>query len=162
MEIEFTPIGVVHSPFKKIGDIPAERCACADGFDDVEGELEIFRQYKDGLKNTSGFSHLIIIFVFHKSQGYKLITKPLLNSRLRGVFFTRSPHRPNPIGLTVVKLVGRKGNILRVRGVDMVEGTPILDIKPYTTRDIKKTIKLGWLKGELKNRRRRKQGDSSP
>jgi tRNA (adenine37-N6)-methyltransferase len=155
MEIKLKPIGVVHSPFKKKEDIQRERCAFADGFDDIKGEIEIFNEYRAGLRDTEGFSHLIIVFVFHKSQGYKLITKPLLDSRLRGVFSTRSPHRPNPIGLTVVKLISRKGNVLRVAGIDMIEGTPVLDIKPYTSRDFKKTINLGWLKGKLKNRRGR-------
>jgi tRNA-Thr(GGU) m(6)t(6)A37 methyltransferase TsaA len=154
MEMRLKPIGVVHSPFKEKEDVPRELCASADGFDDIKGEIEIFQEYKDGLKDIAGFSHLIIVFVFHKSQGYKLITKPLLDSRMRGVFSTRSPHRPNPVGLTVVKLLSRKGNVLRVAGIDMIEGTPVLDIKPYTSRDFRKTIRLGWLKGKLK-----KQGD---
>jgi tRNA-Thr(GGU) m(6)t(6)A37 methyltransferase TsaA len=155
MEMRLKPIGVVHSPFKKKEDIPRERCASADGFDDIHGEIEIFNEYKAGLRDTDGFSHLIILFVFHESKGYKLITKPLLDSRLRGVFSTRSPHRPNPIGLTVVKVISRRENVLRVAGVDMIEGTPVLDIKPYTSRDFKKTIKLGWLKGKLKKHSRR-------
>lgn len=138
MEFKLKPIGVVHSPFKKNEDIPREKCASVDGFADIEGEIEIFKEYEAGLKDTDGFSHLVVIFVFHKSQGYKLLTKPILDTRLRGVFSTRSPHRPNPSGMTVVKVIGRKGNILRVAGVDMIEGTPILDIKPYTSRDIKK------------------------
>jgi tRNA-Thr(GGU) m(6)t(6)A37 methyltransferase TsaA len=146
----FQPIGVVHSPFKNKEDIPAERCASAEGFSDVRGEIEIFKEYEAGLKDTDGFSHLIIFFVFHQSRGFELITKPFLDSRRRGVFSTRSPHRPNPIGMTVVQVIGREQNVLRVAGVDMIEGTPILDIKPYTSRDIKRAVKLGWLKGKLK------------
>jgi tRNA-Thr(GGU) m(6)t(6)A37 methyltransferase TsaA len=144
------PIGVVHSPFKKKEDIPVERCASADGFADVLGEIEIFKDYEAGLKDTEGFSHLIVLFVFHKSRRSRLITKPFLDSTPRGVFSTRSPHRPNHIGMTVVKLIGREQNVLRVGGLDMIEGTPVLDIKPYTSRDIKRHIRLGWLEGKLK------------
>ncbi len=90
-----------------------------------------------------------MLFAFHKSEGYKLHTKPLLGSILRGVFATRSPHRPNPIGMTVVKMLQRNRNRLEVSGVDMIEGTPILDIKPFTSRDQKSPIELGWLKNKM-------------
>ena len=112
--------------------------------------LEKRKQYEEGLKDIEGFSHLIVLFAFHKSEGFQLHTKPLLDETLRGVFSTRSPHRPNPIGMTVVNVIGRKGNILQVSGMDMIEGTPILDIKPYTTRDQKSPLKLGWLEDKMK------------
>lgn len=150
MEILFKPIGVVHSPFKKKEDIETQRFADPQGFDSVEGDLEIFEEYEAGLKDTEGFSHLIVIFAFHESEGYRLHTKPFLGDQLRGLFSTRSPNRPNPIGLTVVKVVERKGNILRVKGIDMIERTPILDIKPYTPRDQKPSIKYGWLEDRMK------------
>jgi len=150
MEIEIKPIGIVHSPFKKTEDIEPGKYAYPRGFDSIQGELEIFKEFEDGLKDIEGFSHLIVIFAFHKSEGFKLHTKPLLDDILRGVFSTRSSHRPNPIGITVVNVRERKGNILKVSGVDMIEGTPILDIKPYTPRDQKSSIKLGWLDDKMK------------
>jgi tRNA-Thr(GGU) m(6)t(6)A37 methyltransferase TsaA len=145
------PIGVVHSPFKTNEDIDPGRCADPRGFDAIRGELEIFKEYEEGLKDTEGFSHLIVICVFHKSGGYQLLAKPFLDNQLRGVFSTRSPHRPNPLGLTVVRVIGREGNILRVSGIDMLEGTPILDIKPYTSRDKKSPIRLGWFESRMKS-----------
>ena len=150
MEIKFKPIGIVHSPFKKKEDIDPRKYANARGFDPFQGELEIFKEDADGLKDTEGFSHLIIIFAFHQSSGYRLHTKPFLDDRLRGVFSTRSPHRPNPIGMTIVKVIERKGNRMKVAGVDMIEGTPILDIKPYTPRDQKSLIQIGWLESKMK------------
>lgn len=143
------PIGIIHSPFKKKEDIESKKYADSRGFDSVQGELEIFKEYEEGLKDVEGFSHLVVLFSFHKSKGYKLHTEPLLGSTLRGVFATRSPNRPNPIGMTVVNLIERNRNRLKVSGVDMIEGTPILDIKPYTSRDQKSPIKLGWLKNKM-------------
>jgi tRNA-Thr(GGU) m(6)t(6)A37 methyltransferase TsaA len=145
VEIKYKPIGIVHSPFKKKEDIQKEKYTQPQGFDTVKGELEVFREFQDGLKDIEGFSHIVIIFVFHKSEGYRLHTVPLLEDKLRGVFSTRSPNRPNAIGMTVVNLIERKDNILKVKGVDMIEGTPILDIKPYTPRDQRHPIKIGWL-----------------
>ena len=150
MEIKLKPVGMIHSPFKKKEDIESKKYADPKGFDPVQGELEIFKEYEAGLKDTEGFSHFIVLFAFHESEGYSLHTKPLLENTLRGVFSTRSPHRPNALGLTVVKVIERKGNIVKVSGIDMIEGTPILDIKPYTSRDQKSPIKLGWLKNRMK------------
>jgi len=150
MEIKFKPVGMIHSPFKKKEDIESKKYADPKGFDPVQGELEIFKEYEAGLKDTEGFSHLIVLFAFHESEGYSLHAKPLLENTLRGVFSTRSPHRPNSLGLTVVNVIERKGNIVKVLGIDMIEGTPILDIKPYTSRDQKSPIKLGWLKNRMK------------
>lgn len=144
MEIKFRPIGVVHSPFKKTADIDPARNVRPEGFGDIKGELEIFKPYAGGLKDIGGFSHLVVIFAFNKSQGHKLCVKPPFQTCWRGVFSTRSPHRPNPVGMTVVRLLGRKKNILRVTGVDMIEGTPILDLKPYTFGDIKRRARYGW------------------
>lgn len=152
MEIKFKPIGVVHSPFKKKKDIQPGKYGDPQGFDHIQGELEIFEEFEEGLKDVEGFSHLIVLFAFHKSEGYKLHAKPLLDDTLRGIFAIRSPNRPNPIGLTVIKNLGVKGNILKAAGIDMIEGTPILDIKPYTPRDQKEKIKLGWLEDKIKTR----------
>ena len=146
----FKPIGTVHSPFKKREDIPAKKYAYPQGFDYVTGELELFKKYEKGLDDIQGFSHIIVLFIFHKSEGFRLHTKPLLDKTLRGVFSTRSPSRPNAIGLTVVKVLERKGNVLKVAGIDMLDGTPILDIKPYTPRDIKPDATFGWLEDAMK------------
>jgi tRNA-Thr(GGU) m(6)t(6)A37 methyltransferase TsaA len=151
MEFEFKPIGIVHSPFKKIEDIDVRKFADPQGFDQILGELEVFKEYEEGLQDTEGFSHLIVLYVFHKSEGYRLRTKPFLEERLRGVFSTRSPYRPNPLGLTVARVLNRDGNILKVSGIDMLDETPILDIKPYTSRDQKSSIRLGWLEDKLKS-----------
>lgn len=149
MEIKFKPIGLVHSPFKKKKDIQPKKYVNTHWFDSIQGELEIFKEYEPGLKDIEGFSHLIVLFAFHKSERYKLHTIPFRNDNLRGVFSTRSPRRPNPIGLTIVKIIERKGNILKVSGIDMIEGTPILDLKPYTPNDQKSPLKLGWLEGKI-------------
>lgn len=150
--IRFRPIGTVHSPFKTREDIDPHRNYRPNGFSDVRGELEIDPAYAAGLKDIDGFSHLIVIFAFHKSGPGHLLVKPPFESRRRGVFSTRSPHRPNPIGLTVVRFLRRRGNVLRVSGIDMLEGTPVLDIKPYTSRDSKRGVKRGWMWRSTLNR----------
>jgi len=150
MAIILKSIGQVHSPFKNKQDIDPGKFTSRTSFDLIEGELEINDEFAEGLKDIEGFSHIIVIFSFHKSEGFKLLTTPFLDESLRGVFATRSPHRPNPIGMTIVKIIERKNNILRVSGMDMFEGTPILDIKPYTPRDQKEEIEIGWLTDKIK------------
>lgn len=156
LEIRFRPVGVVHSPFKTREDIDPRRNLSPRGFSRVKAKLEIFKPYARGLKDIEGFSHLIILFFFHRSRPKKLLVKPPFESQKRGVFSTRSPHRPNPIGMTVVRLLGRRRNILTVSGADMLEGTPILDLKPYTPREIKRSVKLGWLSKRRRSGRLRK------
>jgi tRNA-Thr(GGU) m(6)t(6)A37 methyltransferase TsaA len=145
MLFNFKPIGIVHSPFKKKEDISKKRSADPQGFSGVRGEIEIFPDFIPGLSDVSGFSHLIVIFVFHRSHGKKLFAHPPLGDKKRGVFATRSPIRPNPLGMTIVRLHQINSGILTVSGIDMIEGTPVLDIKPYTIRDIKTDIRIGWL-----------------
>ena len=149
MEFKFESIGTIHSPFKKKEDIPRNGWSTPQGFNDITGELEITRDYENGLKDLKGFSHLVVSFVFHKSEGHKLLVKPFLDDVLRGVFATRSPNRPNPIGLTIVKLLKIRGPVLTVSGIDMLDGTPILDIKPYTPRDQKSEARFGWLENKI-------------
>lgn len=145
-EIKLNPIGVVHSPFKEPSGVPKDS---TDGMN-YQGTVEIFPQYKDGLKDLDGFSHIIILFYFHKSEYYHLISKPYLDDHPRGVFATRSPHRPNLIGLSVVKLLRIDENIIYVRGIDMIEGTPVLDIKPYIPEfESNEGIIIGWLEGKI-------------
>lgn len=150
MVIILKSIGRVHSPFKNKEDIEPEKFASRNGFDSIEGELEIDNEFSEGLTDIEEFSHVFVIFGFHKSEGYELLTTPFIDNTPRGVFATRSPHRPNPIGMTILKIIERKNNILRVSGMDMIEGTPILDIKPYTPRDQKEKIEIGWLTDKLK------------
>lgn len=133
----FQSLGVVHSPFRSPEDIPIERNADPAGFDDVRGEIEIFPDFAPGLKDIDGFSHLFVLFAFHRATEAKLQARPPFDAEVRGIFATRSPRRINALGLTVVKLEGRRDNILSVSGLDMIEGTPVLDIKPYTERDRK-------------------------
>lgn len=115
---------------------------------DAEGSLVIFPEFAEGLTDIEGFSHLFVLWVFHRAEGFALLSHPPTATRPHGVFATRSPRRPNPIGLTVVQLLGREANRLRVRGVDMLDGTPILDIKPYLSSVPQENLRRGWLDQE--------------
>ena len=137
------PIGIVHSCLHdRAGAVNSDR-------ENNVGEIEILKEYEQGLCDIDGFSHIIIVFWFHQSQFRSLKVTPLhFPDRQRGVFATRHPDRPNPVGITVARLLGRKGNVLQVQGIDMLDGTPVIDIKPYTRGDQKQDIKLGWLSGK--------------
>jgi len=153
-------IGFVRSPFSEPHQVPRGLGAKHE----EEGFLEILPEFEPGLQDIEGFSHLYVLWVFHRSQdhgqgndqsydqSYELLGTPPCDTRPHGVFATRSPYRPSPIGLTVVRLLGRDGNRLRVRGVDMLEGTPILDIKPYLSNVPESELKRGWL-AEAESRR---------
>jgi len=146
-EIRYKPIGIIHSPYKEPRGTPIQPTAAKD----VEGTVEIFHEYAEGLKDIEGFSHIILVYHFHLSKEFSLKVKPHMNNSLRGVFATRSPSRPNPIGISVVRLIRVKGNILHIRDVDIVDGTPLLDIKPYVPEfDIRKVEKIGWLEKKVK------------
>ncbi len=132
------PIGFFRSPFKNIKEVPSD-CSSA------VGEIIVFKEYEYGLKDIEGFSHIMVVWVFHMYRGYSLIVRPRHDTELRGVFATRSPRRPNSIAITVLELLERNQNILKVRGVDAVDGTPVIDIKPYTYSDRKEYIKAGWV-----------------
>ena len=142
----FRPVGRVRSPFKRPENIPPPAFAPPGFFDRARGELRVFKKYEPALKDTEGFSHLIVIFVFHQAGGSKLQAVPPGQTERRGIFATRSPHRPNPIGLTVVRVLGRRGPVIRVSGLDLVDGTPILDIKPLTERDRPARVRTGWIR----------------
>jgi tRNA-Thr(GGU) m(6)t(6)A37 methyltransferase TsaA len=135
------PIGFVRSPFTDTKSIPKGLGARHD----EEGVLEILPEFEAGLTDIEGFSHLFVIWTFDRSEGYELIGSPPFDERPHGVFATRSPRRPNPIALTVVELLGREGGKVRVRGVDMLDGTPILDIKPYMSSVPAEKLRRGWL-----------------
>ena len=145
----FTPrhIGFVRSPYAQGADVPKGHGARHD----AEGTLEILPEFEAGLMDIEGFSHLFVIWEFDRSEGPELVACPPTDDRPHGVFATRSPQRPNPIGLTVVTLLRREGRALFVRGVDMLDGTPILDIKPYLTSVPAETLRRGWL-GEAEAR----------
>ncbi len=152
--MELKPIGIVHSPYKTMSDAPVQ-----PSFSDDEGEIEIFEEYADGLKDIEGFSHIWVIFQFHKSEGYGLHVTPYLDDELRGVFACRAPRRPNPIGMSLVELVEREGNILKIRGLDMLDETPVLDIKPYVgVFDEDTNVRIGWLEGKANGGREKKGG----
>lgn len=143
------PIGTVRSPYHDVREIPKGPGATHQ----AEGTLEIRAEFEPGLTDIEGFSHLFVIWTFDRSEGYALVGTPPTDDRPHGVFATRSPRRPNPIGLTVVELLGREGAALRVRGVDMLDGTPILDIKPYLSSVPEERLRRGWL-AEAEARRR--------
>jgi tRNA-Thr(GGU) m(6)t(6)A37 methyltransferase TsaA len=134
------PIGMVRSPFTDRSEIPMGPGARHE----ADGVLELRPDLEAGLLDIEGFSHLYVLWVFHRAEGYELVATPPTDNRPHGVFATRGPYRPNPIGLTVVRLLGREGRRLLVRGVDMLDGTPILDIKPYLS-NVPDELRRGWL-----------------
>ena len=141
-EIRYKPIGIIHSPFKEPKGTPIQPTA-AKG---VDGAVEVFPEYVEGLKDLDGFSHIILIYHLHLSRKFSLKVKPFMDDQIRGVFSTRAPSRPNPIGISVVRLIKIEKNILHIRDVDIIDGTPLLDIKPYVPEfDVRVVDKIGWL-----------------
>ena len=143
------PIGYVKSPYQNTKEIPK-------GFGakhDAEGLIEILPEFEPGLTDIEGFSHLFVVWVFDRAEGFDLLGTPPIDDRPHGVFATRSPRRPNPIGLTVVELLRREGRHLHVRGLDMLDGTPILDLKPYLSSIAPELLRRGWMT-EAEARRR--------
>jgi len=135
------PIGYIRSPYTETSAIPKGLGAKHD----AEGMLDILPQFQSGLKDVEGFSHLFVLWIFDRAEGFDLVGRPPVDDMPHGVFATRSPRRPNPIGLTVVELLHREGPQLHVRGVDMLDGTPILDIKPYMSSIPAEKLRRGWL-----------------
>jgi len=141
-QIKYQPIGIIHSPFKEVAGMPIQSA----GAKGIKGTIELHPAYAAGLKDLAGFSHIILLYHFHLSQSYSLRVKPFLDEDMHGVFATRAPRRPNPIGLSVVKLLRIEGRTLQVEEVDILDGTPLLDIKPYVPEfDVKRAKKIGWL-----------------
>jgi tRNA-Thr(GGU) m(6)t(6)A37 methyltransferase TsaA len=139
--VTLRPIGVIHSPHTREKETPIQP-VYAGG---IKGTVEIFPKYAEGLRDIEGFSHIYLIYHFHKARPTRLIVKPFLEDVFHGVFATRTPHRPNPIGLSVVRLVKREGNLLHIEDVDVLDGTPLLDIKPYISRfDHREDVRDGW------------------
>jgi len=145
-EVFFRPIGVIRTPLEDPADAPIQPIF-AEG---IEGTIELDPAYQAGLQDLDGFSHLILIYHFHRSKGYDLLSRPFLDPGPHGIFAIRSPRRPNAIGLSIVRLLGIEGNILRIADVDMLDGTPLLDIKPYVDPfDVRKDVRIGWLTGRV-------------
>lgn len=144
-KVEFDYIGVIHTPFTEIADMPIQ----PGGAKSVSGTLVIDPDFEEGLADLDGFSHIYVIYHLHKARPYHLTVTPFLDTSPHGLFATRAPNRPNPIGLSIVRLAAVNGNVLTIENVDMLDGTPVLDIKPYVSFfDSQEDIKVGWLTGK--------------
>jgi tRNA (adenine37-N6)-methyltransferase len=140
-DIKYNPIGIIHSPYDEIEGMPIQPCAAIG----VPGTVEIKHEFAAGLKDINGFSHIILIYHFHISKGYSLEVIPFLDDHPKGVFATRVPKRPNSIGLSIVKLIQVEDNILHIEDVDILDNTPLLDIKPYVPQfDVQDQAEMGW------------------
>jgi len=144
-KICYTPIGIIHSPFQKIAGVPIQ----PSGAIGIRGSIELHKKYSGGLKDIDGFSHIILIYHFHLSSKFSLKVIPFMENMERGIFATRSPARPNAIGISIVRLLNVEKNILHIEDVDIVDGTSLLDIKPFYPKfDNRTTDKVGWLSGK--------------
>ena len=140
MEISMQPIGIIHSPFndKEQTPIQASRSQAI-------GTVEVYPEFSDGLQGIEEVSHIYLLYVFHNSSGYSLQIKPFLDDQEHGLFATRYPYRPNPLGISTVRLLFRQANVLTIEGVDVLNGTPLLDIKPYVPDfDLRTDVRAGW------------------
>jgi len=156
MKIEFNPIGVIHSPFSDPQGMPIQPA----GAEGVTGTVEVFEEFRSGLKDLDGFSHVILLYHFHRSRGFRLHVVPFMDSRERGVFAPRAPKRPNAIGLSVVRLNRIEDRILHVENLDVLDGTPLLDIKPYVPEfDAQDEARTGWLETARKTVSEKKSDD---
>lgn len=140
--IEFKHIGTIRTPFAELAGMPIQPAGGAG----IKGTIHIRKEYRQGLKDLDGFSHIVLLYLFHRSEGYKLEVVPFMDTVPRGLFSTRAPKRPNPIGLSVVQLDRIEDGLLHIRNVDMLDETPLLDIKPYVPEfDSHTHIRTGWL-----------------
>lgn len=149
----YRPIGTIHTPFTDLENMPIQPSGAAG----IRGTIEVFPEFSEGLKDLPGFSHIILLYPFHGSRGYKLTLIPFLDTEARGVFATRAPKRPNPIGLSIVRLIQIRECLLEIENVDILDGTPLLDIKPYVPEfDHHENCRIGWLetaRGKIKEKR---------
>lgn len=154
--IALTPIGVIHTPFTEIENMPIQPAGGAG----VKGTVEVFEAYRAGLQDLDGFSHIMLLYFFHRSNGFDLLVTPFMDTQQRGVFATRAPRRPNPIGLSVVQLNQVEGGMLHIQTIDILNGTPLLDIKPYVPDfDAQTEIRTGWLERARKTVASRKSDE---
>lgn len=150
MEIILKPIGKIHSPYKKLEGMPIQ----PTGASGVVGTIELFKEFEGTLKDLEGFSHIYIIYLFHQSSGWKKTVKPFMDVVERGLFATRAPRRPNPIGLSLVEIKFISENMIEIANVDVLDGTPLLDIKPYIPEfEPTDSIRIGWMEGKAKKAR---------
>lgn len=148
MNISYSPIGYFRSPFTEIKGMPIQPI----GAQDIEGYIEVLPEYSAGLKDLGGFSHVFVLYHLHQIQGYDLMIQPFLDTRRHGVFATRSPKRPNPIGLSVMRLKGVMGVKVFLKGIDVLDRTPVIDIKPYVADfDRCDADRFGWFEGKSGN-----------
>ena len=146
-KIKYTPIGMIHTPFKTPEGTPIQPQGAAG----ISATVEVFSEYVDGLADLQGFSHIILIYHFHLAKPFSLQVKPFLDNKPHGLFATRAPSRPNPIGLSVVELIRIDKGKLHIRDIDVVDNTPLLDIKPYVSDfDVRAATKIGWLEKKTK------------
>ncbi|WP_457741300.1 tRNA (N6-threonylcarbamoyladenosine(37)-N6)-methyltransferase TrmO [Thermococcus sp.] len=142
MEFKYQVIGVIHSPFREPRGVPIQASAARG----IRGSVEVYPEYADGLKDLEEFSHIILLYHFHRAKPGKLLVRPYMDEEEHGIFATRAPSRPNPIGISVVRLLRINGNVLHVEDVDIIDGTPLLDIKPYVPEfDVREVERTGWL-----------------
>ena len=147
-KIIYKPIGIIYSPFNSIEGVPIQPA----GANGIKGNIKLYKKYSKGLMNLDGFSHIILIYHFHLSKRYSLRVTPFLKNVEQGVFATRAPKRPNQIGISVVKIEKIEGNLIFVKNIDIINGTPLLDIKPYASFfNNVKNEKIGWLSGNINN-----------
>ncbi len=140
-------IGIIRTPYGDAAAAPVQGHFKPEG----RGTVEVFEEYAPGLQDLEGFSHVTLLYYFHKAESEELVVKPYLDDVRRGVFATRHPHRPNHLGMTTVRLVERRGNVLAVAGVDMLDGTPLLDVKPYVPLfdQERGSVRCGWLAAKI-------------
>jgi len=151
VDIEYRSIGLVHSPFIDQKGTPIQPSR-AKG---ARGTVEVFPEYADALTDLDGFSHIYVLCHLHRSEGFELKVVPYLDTVLRGLFATRAPRRPNPIGLSIVDLIRIEANILTVENIDLLDGTPVLDIKPFVDQfDTRREVRTGWLERARSQRER--------
>ena len=154
--VQYQPIGIISSPFKDNVGIPRQ----AVGASDIKATVKVFDEFSEGLEDLDGFSHIIVIFHMHLVKNPHLKAHPPWDSREHGVFATRSPYRPNPIGISVVRLERIDGSVLHISGVDMADGSPVLDIKPYVPGlNPNKDVRIGWLTDKVEGMNKSKSGD---
>ncbi len=160
MDIYYRPIGTIHSPFTRIEGMPIQ----PTGATGVRGQVEILPEYVEGLRDLDGFSHIILLYHFHRVEGWQPVVTPFMDGQPRGLFATRAPRRPNPIGLSVVRLLRVEGHVLHIENIDVLDGTPLLDVKPYVPAfDHPAVERTGWLKNaEERVKRQRADGRFGP
>ncbi len=153
MEVIYKPIGIIHGPFHNLEEMPIQPTSELSG----RGTVEIYTEFTDGLKDLGGFSHIYLLYHFHKTRQSKLLVTPFLGTEVHGIFATRAPSRPNPIGISLVKIVRLENNLIHVDHIDMLDGTPLLDIKPYVPEfENAHDVRIGWLeqaKGQIRTRK---------